>query len=133
MCGRSVRTGSAATPSAEWADPEIEFVFGEGPLPGSAKGLAGMAEAWRDFLGAWEEFRSEAESYRELDHERVLVSFTFSGRGKTSGLELGRWDQKEAGLFHVRDGKVTRFVITSDRERALADLGLSEQDVQADS
>jgi hypothetical protein len=32
-----------------------------------------MAQGTRDFLSAWEEFRFEAEEYRELDDERVLV------------------------------------------------------------
>jgi hypothetical protein len=33
-----------------------------------------------------------------------------------------------ANLFHVRGRKVTRLVLYSDRERAFAELGLSEQD-----
>ena len=48
----------------------------------------------------------------------------FAARGKTSGLELGRVGSKGAQLFHVRDGKVTRYVTWINRDRALADLGL---------
>jgi len=59
--------------SAEWADPEIELVYGDGPMPGRWTGLAGMAEAWREFLGNWKDWRIEVEEYRELDDERVLV------------------------------------------------------------
>ena len=33
--------------SAGWAHPEIEFVIAGGPEPGSWKGPAGLAEAWR--------------------------------------------------------------------------------------
>jgi hypothetical protein len=76
--------------SAEWAHPEIEFVIADGPSPGTWRGWAGMAEAWRDFLSAWDEYRVEAEEYRELDDERVLVFIVVTGRGKTSGLELGQ-------------------------------------------
>jgi ketosteroid isomerase-like protein len=113
--------------AAEWAQPEIEFVMADGPSPGSWRGLAGMAAAWRDFLSAWEEFRSEAEEYRELDDQRVLVLAHFSARGKTSGLEAAQLHVKAASLFHVRDGKVTRYVNYYDRERALADLGLASE------
>jgi ketosteroid isomerase-like protein len=84
-----------------------------------------MAEGFREWLSAWEDFRGEAEEYRELDGERVLVLLRFSGRGKTSGLELGQMRAKGANVIHVRDGKVTRIVAYFDRERALADLGLA--------
>jgi ketosteroid isomerase-like protein len=114
--------------SAEWADPEIEFVYADGPSPGSWTGLASMAERWRDWLIAWEDFRTGAQGYRELDDERVLVLSHFSGRGKTSRVELGQSQTKQANVFHVRDGKVTRFVVYWDRERALADLGLAPDD-----
>jgi ketosteroid isomerase-like protein len=113
--------------SAEWADPEIEYVIADGPTPGRWTGLAGMAEGWRGFLSAWEEFRPEVDEYRELDDERVLVLSHYSARGKTSGLELGQIRANGAGLFHIRGGKVTKLVIYFDREHAFADLGLAPE------
>jgi hypothetical protein len=77
-------------------------------------------------LSTWEEFRVEVDEYRELDDERVLVLDHPSGVGKTSGVDLGQMRAKGAQLFHIRAGKVTRLVHYFDRERALADLGLSE-------
>ena len=109
-----------------WADPDIEYVIADGPTPGSWTGLAGMAEAMRDLLSAWQGFRQEADEYRELDGDRVLVLARWSGRGKTSGLELRQMRANGAGLFHIRGGTVTRLVFYWDREHALADLGLSE-------
>ena len=113
--------------STEWAHPEIEFVIADGPTPGGWTGLAGMAEGWRSFLGAWEEFRGDGvDEYREIDGDRVLMLHSWSGRGKTSGLELGQMRAKAASLFHVRSAKVSRLVIYFDRERAIADLDLSD-------
>jgi ketosteroid isomerase-like protein len=109
--------------SVEWADPEIEFVIANGPSPGSRMGLGEMRDFWREFLSNWEDWRVEADEYRELDGERVLMLNHFSGRGKTSGLEVGQMRSEGAGLFHIRRGKVTRVVLYWDRERALTDLG----------
>ena len=113
--------------SVEWAHPEIEVVIADGPSPASWTGLAGMAEAARDFVSAWEDLRTEAEEYRELDDEQVLVLDHRSGRGKTSGLELSQIRTQGAHLFHIRDGKVTRLVRYMDRDRAFADLGLAPE------
>ncbi len=120
--------------SVDWAHPEIEYVFADGPSPGTWRGLSGMAEGWGTFLSAWERrFRCVVEGYRELDDERVLVLQHWGGRGKTSGLEVTQMTAKAATVLHIRDGKVTRLVIYFDRERAFADLGLSEQDAHVDS
>jgi len=112
--------------SAEWAHPEIEYVAADGPAPGSSTGLAGMAEVFRDWLSVWEEWRVEAEDYRELDGERVLVLFHFSARGKTSGLDVGQISTEGATLFQLRCGKVTRLVQYLDRTRGLEAVGLRE-------
>jgi ketosteroid isomerase-like protein len=113
--------------SAEWAHPEIEFAIVDGPTPGSWTGVAAMAAGVRDFLSAWEEFRVAVDDYRELAGDRVLVLAHFSGRGKTSGLELGQMRTEGANLFHFRDGKVTRLVHYLVRERALAELGVGTE------
>ena len=113
--------------SAEWADPEVEFVR-VGDLLGreSRTGLAGMAAGSRDFLHAWKDVRAEATEFRELDDERVLALSRVSARGKTSGLEFEQVATNAASVFHIRDGKVTRLVQYWDSDRALADLGLEE-------
>jgi ketosteroid isomerase-like protein len=113
--------------ATEWAHIDLELVIADGPDPGRWLGLAASAEAWRDLLSAWENMRSEAEEYREIDDERVLVLAHFSGHGRRSGLDLDQMSGgKGAALFQVRDGKITKHVVYLDRDRALADLGLAE-------
>jgi len=111
--------------ATEWAHPEFEYVRADGSEP-FRTGLAGMAKANRDWLSAWEDYRIEADDYREIDAERVLVLNHRSGRGKTSGLEIGHMRTKAASLFHIRDGKVSQLLVYLDGEHALADLGLEE-------
>jgi ketosteroid isomerase-like protein len=106
---------------SRWADPEIEFVTVGGPEPSSHTGLAEAAPRIEAFLDLWEDYRVEADEYRELDGERVLVLTRQEGRGKGSGVKI---QQLRASLFHVRGGKVTRRVNYWDRGRALDDLGL---------
>jgi ketosteroid isomerase-like protein len=112
--------------SVEWADPEIEYVHVDGPAPGDWKGPGEMTEGFRDVLSALEGFRVEADEYRELDSERVLVLIHYLGRGKTSELDIGQMQSEAASLFHVRTGTVSRLVFYFNRERALIDLGLNQ-------
>jgi ketosteroid isomerase-like protein len=112
--------------AAAWADPKIEYVNADGPAPGTWTGLDGMAAGFRDWVNAWHGYYTEAEEFRELDDERVLVLNHSGGRGRASGLELAETQAKGATLFHVRGGKVDRLVAYWDRMRALADLGLKE-------
>ena len=113
--------------STAWADSDIEFVIADGPDPGSWRGVSGMTDGWRALLSSWNGYRLEVEEYRELDAERILVFVQLGGRGKASGLDLGRVRAQGANLLDVRDGKVRRLVLYFDRERALADLGLEPE------
>jgi ketosteroid isomerase-like protein len=109
--------------SVEWADPEIEFAFADGPEPGRWTGLKEMSGRYGDWLRAWKDFRAEPEEYLVVDDKRILVFVHNSGRGRTSGLELEQ--RSVANFFEVRGGVVTRLVLYWDRDRALADLGLT--------
>jgi ketosteroid isomerase-like protein len=117
--------------SADWADPEIEFVVADGPQPSRSHGVGEMARAWAEFLGAADHLRVHADEYRELDDSRVLVLVHTSGHGKASGMEL---DQMRAGanVYRLQNGKVTSFVIYVNREYALTDLGLAREGREAD-
>jgi ketosteroid isomerase-like protein len=108
--------------SAQWADPEIEYLADDGLTSRTWKGLAGMSEGWSDFMRAWADIRFELEEYRELDGERVLVLNHFSGRGRTSGVEIGEVAADAACVFDLHRGRVTRLAAYMDRKKALADL-----------
>jgi ketosteroid isomerase-like protein len=107
--------------STAWADREIEFSIVGGPDPGSWAGVVGMAQGWRQWLSAWDDYNAEADEYRELDDERVLVFGRMRGRGKTSGVNV---ETEFANLLHIRNHKVRRLCLYSARDRAFADLGL---------
>jgi ketosteroid isomerase-like protein len=117
----AARAGRSSNPT-EWADADIEFVFADGPSPGRWTGIGGMREAWREFVAAWEDYRLVVDEFRALDEERVLVLGHYRGRGKASGVDIGKMGARGASLYHVRNGKVTKIVGYFDRERALADI-----------
>ena len=107
----------------EWADPELSFVFADGPLPGEWRGVGVAVTIWSNFLATMDDYRAEIEALRDMEDGRVLVLLDNSGRGKTSGIDLHQV-RGGANLIHLCDGRVTRCVVYWDRDRALADLGL---------
>jgi ketosteroid isomerase-like protein len=112
---------------ADWADPGIEFTITDGPDPSVSRGLAGMAKALRPRLSAFTDFRVEADEYRVIDDESVLVlNQAVGGRGKASGHQLPGIAMPGADLFYIEDGKVTRLIMYFARDHVFADLGLKE-------
>ena len=110
--------------ATDWADPDIEYVMVDEPGEQVHHGIAAMSATWRQFLSAWEGYRIEADEYRVLDSERVLVLLRVYGLGKASGLDLNEVapSRRGANVLQVRDGKVIRLTAYFDHERALADL-----------
>ena len=85
-----------------------------------------MAAGWREWLSAWKDLRIDVERYIELDDGRILVLTRGVARGSASGLDTDEMRSEAAALIHVRDGRVARLIISWDRDRALADLGVTE-------
>jgi len=112
--------------SADWADPEIEYVHADGPAEGTWTGHAGMAAGWREWLSAWKNLRIEVERYIELDDGRIIVLTRGVAHGSVSGLDTDEMRSEAVASVHVRDGRVARLIISWDRDRTLADLGLKD-------
>jgi ketosteroid isomerase-like protein len=111
--------------SAEWADPQIEFGYADGPEPGTWTGVDEMSARYGDWLRGFKNFRAEPEEYLIADDQRILVFVRNTGRGRTSGLEFEQ--RSVANFFEIRGGKVARLILYWDRGRALADVGLAPQ------
>jgi ketosteroid isomerase-like protein len=107
--------------ASEWAHPEIECVSFGGPVSGGFTGTDAIAEGWRAMLEIVDDAQPEAQDYRVVDEERVLVLGRFSGRDKNTGADV---EELRANLFRIREGKVVRLIFYWDRGRAFADLGL---------
>ena len=112
--------------SVDWAHPGLILAIADGPDPGRWSGLTAARDGWRAYLSNWEELRSEADEYREVDSERVLVVALNHGRGKTSGIDIARMEWRLASVFRLRGGKVVELTLYFDSDRALADVGLEE-------
>jgi ketosteroid isomerase-like protein len=111
----------------EWMAPDFVMVAADGPSPGEWRGREAAAAAWGEILNAWDGFTTEAEEFRELGDGRVLVLTKNRGRGKVSGLELGKMATRGANLLTVRDGRAVKLVAYWDRDRAFADLGIESR------
>jgi ketosteroid isomerase-like protein len=109
--------------SNEWADPEIEFHLRAGPDEAVLHGVEAMGRAWREWLRAWDDFKTEAREFIDLGHD-VLVLAKFHGRGKTSSMSVEA--MPGAAVFSLRDGKVVRLGSYTDPAEALEAAGLRE-------
>ena len=107
--------------TAEWADPEIEWVNFGGPAAGGRTGIDGVEGFWEEVLGSWEQLRASPQRYIEVDQDRVLVVSRLSGRSTDGETEI---EHERAGLFRISHGRVTRVIFYWEPARAYADLGL---------
>lgn len=87
-------------------------------------GHEGLRDWSREWYEAWEQVDASLEEVIDAGEEDVVASLNYSGRGRTSGIEVTF--ERMAGVFTVTDGKVVRAVWFRTRAEALEAVGLSE-------
>jgi ketosteroid isomerase-like protein len=91
-------------------------------------GLDQVRRLWEEFAASWESFRAEPHEFIEVgDHVVVPGTGHMVGR---NGIEV---ETRVTNVFTIRDGAIERITMYQERQDALEDLGLSEQDAHADS
>jgi ketosteroid isomerase-like protein len=105
-------------------DPQVEINPGprvetvEGPT--IYRGFDGVRQWLRDILGAFQSVDSEVEEWIDLGDE-VIAMLHFWGRGRQSGVPV---EGREAHVWTVHGGKMTRLWLYSTKAEALQAVGL---------
>jgi hypothetical protein len=86
------------------------------------RGAEGLTRFWNTFREPWETLFIELERVEAIGDDRVLVLFTFHGRGR-DGVEARL---KFANLVTLRSGLARRHVSFPDWQEAIEAAGLSE-------
>ena len=111
-------------------DPAVEWVSPSDAIePGVRHGHQGVKGAFAATAMAWDEPTHTAEDFLDAD-DRVLVTVTFRGHGRGSGMQAER---REFHVWTLLDGAVVRFQWFYQRDEALEAVGLSERDAHGDS
>ena len=114
------QVGIDTGPFAE--DFEIQFLSGQsgGSIEPEARGAAGLAEGWGNWLQGYETYVITPEDFVDAGDE-VLLLVHVRARTVRDGVEL---EHRPAALFQVRDGKVRRTRFYLEREMAYEAAGL---------
>jgi ketosteroid isomerase-like protein len=104
-------------------DPDVHWVSPPDAIePGALHGHEGVRSAFAATAMAWEQPTHTAEDFAGAgDH--VLVTVTFRGHGRGSGMEAER---REYHVWTVRAATVVRFEWFYQRDEALTAAGLPE-------
>jgi ketosteroid isomerase-like protein len=109
-------------------DPEIEYQSTFAAIGGAVyHGHDGMRRWHKDLDDAWgERIRLEPEAFFDLG-EHTLAFFALHGRGQHSGVEVA---MPIANVLRWRDDRVVYFRAYVDRDEALRDLCVSEDELE---
>jgi hypothetical protein len=109
-------------------DPSVEVHSSFAALGGGVyQGHDGVRAYFRDLEDAWgDAFRIEAEAYFDLG-ESTLAFYALRGQGRQSGMEVAMPIAQEV---RYRSGLCVYFKSHADRDDALRELGVSEEELE---
>ena len=106
---------------------ELDLSRAIGPVNG-VFGIDQTLRVVREFAEYWETNRMEPQEFIEAG-DLVVVPWAMHGRGR-DGIELVA---RATFVWTIRNGAIERLTMYQERQDALEDLGLSEQDAHAES
>ena len=102
--------------------PEFEYEITYGPERGVFRGLKATVDALDHWQEPFADYDWRPDTYLDGGDDRVVVPFTESGHGKTSGIRI---EQRRAFLCLLRDHKILRLVEYPSTADALQAVGLA--------
>jgi ketosteroid isomerase-like protein len=110
--------------------PEVELRWStSGPEARVYQGRDGVVQAFREWVEPFREYYIEPLDFIEQE-DRVIIPQRHRGIGITSGVSV---EDEFTHVYEVRDRMITRVDEYDTLKEALEAVGLSEQDVHADS
>jgi len=107
----------------EILDESLTTVWAPGfPTAGIYRGPHEHAGAMREWLGEWDDFALSADEFIDAG-DSVVVPFSVRARGKGSGAWVER---RWAHVWTLRNGRVVRFEVHLDVDRALEAAGIAD-------
>ena len=106
---------------------ELDFSRAIGPWRG-VFGLDRARRVMEEFRETWESARTEPHEFIEAG-DLVVVPWTLHVKGR-EGIETVA---RATFVWTIRDGAIERVTLYQERQDALEDLGLPEQDAHCDS
>ena len=103
------------------AAPDVEvYAPPDSPNPGRYVGYEGYLRWSGQWLEAWETFTLDLLDIEAVDDRHVVAVVRQNGHGRLSGLEV---TMAGAHLYEIdADGKIVRFQLYDERERALENV-----------
>jgi ketosteroid isomerase-like protein len=114
------RWAAVSEGTAERLDPDFESIRPGLPGGKTYAGADGLRSAWLDWLAPWASYRIEIKDAVDCG-DRVLLLVDNFGRLEGSAEEVRH---ATAGVYTLRNGKILRWEIYSDRAEALKAEGL---------